>query len=65
MNRIIKVLQRVSDICERTKYCMECEFRSKNTGICVFEDTPKFWNFEEIENMFYKQVDSAIKDKKD
>lgn len=46
---VMKVLQQVSDTCERTRMCMECEFYSKSTGMCVFADMPIFWKHEEIE----------------
>lgn len=46
---VMKVLQQVSDTCERTRMCMECEFYSKSTGMCVFADMPIFWKHDEIE----------------
>lgn len=49
MNNVIKVLQQVSDTCERTGLCMECEIYSRNSGMCVFADMPIFWKHEEIE----------------
>lgn len=46
---VMKVLQQLSDTCERTRLCMECGFYSRNSGMCVFADMPMFWKHEEIE----------------
>jgi hypothetical protein len=35
---------------------MECEFYSKNSGMCVFADMPIFWKHEEIEKALKEGV---------
>lgn len=53
MNDVMKLLRQISDTCQ-LKRCMECEFCSENTGICIFADMPIFWNHQEIEKSLKK-----------
>ena len=60
MTDFIKKIRKIKKICTAHQYCQDfkkgnCQFYDKNSGYCIFGDTPELWEISEnIENQINK-----------
>ena len=55
-----KQIKKIKSICSKRQHCQDtekgnCRYYDKNSGYCIFCDTPELWNIDQINNAFRKE----------
>lgn len=42
----------IIETCINTVYCQKCKYYNHDTGTCIFDDNPEYWDTAKIKALF-------------
>lgn len=57
MEELFDLIYKINDICADRIHCCDCILENKDTGMCVFDETPDMWNLAAV-----KEALKAVKE---